>query len=99
MGQNRNKLSRKAKLKLLSNLCLKHFGENFKHWNWVIDSGNIDGYPKKIAAAIELPKYDINNKLHYTDPFIAKSGGEAKSLEMCCDNAIEWIYNIFENIE
>jgi hypothetical protein len=89
------KQNRKVKKELLKRLCLKYFGKDFEHWNWEVDSGNVIGYPRKIASAIELPKYDINNNLIYTDPFVAYSGGESKSLEICCDNAISYLKQKF----
>ena len=87
--------NRKLKLQTLSRLCLKYFGKDFEHWSWEIDYGNVEGYPKKIATAIELPKYDKNNNLVYTDPFIAKSGGPAKSLEIAADAALNFIEQRF----
>ena len=87
--------NKKQKLENLTRLCIKYFGKDFKHWSWKINSGNVEGYPRKVAIAIELPKYDINNNLVYTDPFIGKGGGETIATEIACDNAIYWINQKF----
>lgn len=98
MGRSKkHKPNRKTKLQTLTRLCLKYFGKDFEHWNWEIDSGNVDGYPRRMGAAIELPKEDINGKSCYTDPFIGKSGGSSKSLEIACENAIDWINSRFNH--
>ena len=100
MGRRKTHIpNRKTKLERLSRLCIKYFGKDFEHWNWEVSSGLTGEYPRIMAAAIELPKYDINNNLIYTDPFIAKSGGESKSLEIACDCAIDWMLHKFEHFE
>ena len=97
MGKSkRYRPNRNTKLQKLTMLCFKYFGNDFKHWNWEVDSGNIDGFPMKIAAAIELPKEGICGNIFYTDPFIAKSGGASKSLEIACDYATDWMVSKFE---
>jgi len=98
MGRKKKHIpNRKTKLQQLTRLCLKHFGEDFKHWDWVIDEGcTYSDRPAVIAAAIELPKEDINGNNCYTDPFIAKSGGPSKSLEMACEKAITWMMEYTE---
>lgn len=91
--------NKKDKMLKLTRLCLKHFGENFEHWNWEVESGNIEfGIPRKIAAAIELPKTTIDGKICYTDPFVKYSGGCSKSLELCLDSAIQWMEWKFNKI-
>lgn len=98
MGRSKKHIpNRKTKLQKLTRLCLKHFGKDFDHWSWEIDSGCVyEGRPSKYAAAIELPKEDINGNSCYTDPFIGKSGGSSKSLETACENATNWIEWKFE---
>lgn len=89
MGKNRKVPNRKLILEQLSRKCIKYFGENYESWTW--DDSNNSWDDPIIKAAIELPKTTIHGKLVYTDPFIATSGGNIKSLVLAAENAYAWI--------
>tara|TARA_R110002033_G_scaffold44181_1_gene86756 strand:- start:784 stop:1086 length:303 start_codon:yes stop_codon:yes gene_type:complete len=94
MGKRRtHKPNKKQKAQRLHDLCIKLFGETYEDWSWVVNSGTMEGYPREVATAIELPKRNIDGDNLYTDPFIGTSGGESKSFIIACDNAIKWIEN------
>ena len=77
----------------LSGLCIKHFWKDFKHWSWEC---HLEGESPIIKASIELPKITIDGKNKYTDPFVATSGGEIKSLCLAAEYAVDWIENEFD---
>jgi hypothetical protein len=94
---SRQKIDKKRPIKELSHMCKKHFGEDYEHWSWEIDT-NWETGETNYGVAIELPKNTPDGTLVYTDPFIFYSKGTTKGLIECANEALSFMYSKFEDI-